>query len=33
LNYDTIFWEEDYERLVKRLNSGVYSAIESDFLR
>jgi hypothetical protein len=33
LNYDTIFWEEDYERLVKRLNSGVYSAIEADFLR
>jgi hypothetical protein len=33
LYYDSAFWEEDYDRLVQRLNSGVYSDIESDFLR
>ena len=32
-NYNTLFWEDDYERLVNRLNSGIYSSIEADFLR
>jgi hypothetical protein len=32
LNYDSRFWEDDYPRLKKRLDSGVYSSIEVDFL-
>lgn len=32
LNYDSPFWEDDYPRLKKRLDSGVYRSIEVDFL-
>jgi hypothetical protein len=30
--YNSAFWEEDYQRLVNRLNSGIYNGIASDFL-
>ena len=31
-NYESPFHNEDYDRLVSRLNSGIYSTIEYDFL-
>lgn len=33
LNYDSPFWEDDYERLKERLDSGVFKIIELDFLK
>ena len=33
LNYDSPFWEDDYARLKERLDSGVFRAIELDFLK
>lgn len=30
--YESFFWKADYDRLLPRLYSGAYSAIESDFL-
>lgn len=32
LNYDSPFWEEDYGRLIERLESGRFRLIELDFL-
>jgi len=33
LNYESPYWEDDYPGLKKRLDSGIYRGIESDFLR
>lgn len=33
LNYNSPFWEDDYERLKERLESGVFKTIELDFLK
>ena len=32
LNYDSPFWEDDYPRLKKKLDSEIYRGIEADFL-